>query len=97
MSDAFPQWTKQGEVLKTNYCMKYCQGLWAGEHVVQDTMGATTDSTVTVLTVLNVNESDSGEYVCSVDGNSTSTTLLVMERIQDDEQNQQGPNICIGT
>ena len=68
-------------MLDTN-CTKYCQTLLPGKHVVQDRQGRTLISNDTGLLILNVTESDSGEYVCNVDDTSASATLVVEKRTE---------------
>ena len=75
-SDSLPQWSRHGRVLETD-CTKYCQTLWPGQQLVNNRQGHTLISYDTGLLILSVSVSDAGEYVCSVDGNSSSTHLLV--------------------
>ena len=80
-SDSLPQWSRHGKMLDTN-CTKYCQTLLPGKHVVQDRQGRTRISNDTGLLILNVTESDSGEYVCTVDDTSASATLVVEKQTE---------------
>ena len=41
---------------------------------------STTERVVSQLTIRNVTEGDSGEYTCSVQGNSTTVTLSITDR-----------------
>ena len=83
-SDSLPQWSRHGRVLETD-CTKYCQALWSGQQLVNDKQGRILISYDTGLLILNVSESDAGEYVCSVDGNSSSATLLIERNVMKKE------------
>ena len=88
-SESTPQWTKEGEALENNaYCTKYCVVTEAGEKSAQSVHGTTRGSIISVLTIHYVSESDTGRYVCSMDDNSSSTTLEV-------EKKSSAGEICI--
>ena len=99
-SESTPQWTKEGEALETDtYCTKYCVATETGEKSAQSVNGTTIGSIISVLTIHYVSESDSGRYVCSVDDNSSSTTLEMEKRFsagQDQEVNACKYNIFYG-
>ena len=50
--------------------------------MVQDRQGRTLISNDTGLLILSVTESDSGEYVCTVDDTSASATLVVEKQTE---------------
>ena len=71
---SFPVWTRGSDKLQNDrYTTTVINaGLLSGSSI------SSTERVVSQLTISNVTEDDSGEYTCSVDGNSTTATLTVV-------------------
>ena len=71
---SFPVWTRGSDKLRSD---RYTTTV-NDKSLMYRRRLSSTERFVSQLTIRNVTEDDSGEYTCSVDGNSTTATLTVV-------------------
>ena len=67
-----PVWTSSHDLQSGRFSVSSNSDLLTGDSV------ALSDRVISQLTIVNVTMEDAGEYTCSVQGNSTTITLVVI-------------------